>query len=549
MRVSLTTWSLAVSGLSLIQAGSVSFSTPQEAVQPSILHPEHSDDALNFPTYATMKRAASGNFISIFSGKDMEYTVQLIVGSTQVSLLLDTGSSDLWIDNGAVASQTSTGTVSVEYTNGKLVQGTVRTLASAGLAGFTVATQPYISTSTPCFLREARGVLGLGPRTGSVLLSKFTGNAQYNPLMDKIFSQTPTSQPFITFFFPRTGTGRLAIMNTQLQSLFTKSPRVPVVQATDKFSQKWSTRIGGFQFPEGVIGQNSLVAYDTGSTFSWVPASVAARIYKDSNAVYNSTFNLYVVPCAQQVTVEILIGNQQYFMHPLDTTIDVGRACIGTFRPILPGHNVDIILGMPFFRSFYTLINYGSFTSTSITTAPFMQFLQLKSTATAAQEFSSMRGKPGDIVASTVLSQSNFEFYELPPDLQRRLLAVPHTQSGLATTAQTTAAQAAECAATFVPPVSGVQQNDKLGGELVEEGSPKTNSSAAVNNGTSSTPSPVVLDLLIAILAVIVFFGSAILLCIYWQLRRRSGGSRASSYRQIYDPNSAPGMSETRPRV
>ncbi|KIJ47148.1 hypothetical protein M422DRAFT_45957 [Sphaerobolus stellatus SS14] len=321
---------ILISRFSLVQAGPVQFINHSLTLLPRPNASLAQESHLKLPNVAT-----------IFGFKDMEYTVELILGG-----------SDLWIDTQAVHPKTITQHLSskgsIEFSNGELVQargnlGTID-IAPATLAGHKVSNQSFLSTQSQSHLQKENGVLGIGPQFGSVIRrnSSCDDRSESIPLIDHIFSQSSSlkslADPVITLSLPRMeGNGTFSIMDPELQKRFQKLPKVPVVIAPNKINQKWTTRIDGFNLAR--------------STYSWVPLSSAISIYAHFNGSYDKKNNLFWVPCMTEVTVNIRIHNQTLSMHPLDITIDVGEPlCIGTFMPITPAHmtflDVDVILGI-----------------------------------------------------------------------------------------------------------------------------------------------------------------------------------------------------------
>lgn len=66
----------------------------------------------------------------------------------------------------------------------------------------------------------------------------------------------------------------------------------------------------------------------------------------------------YTIPCNVELNVTFKFHNVSYPIHPLDTSLDIGRTdalgnavCLGAYQPILPGAEAstfDAILGMAF---------------------------------------------------------------------------------------------------------------------------------------------------------------------------------------------------------
>ena len=68
--------------------------------------------------------------------------------------------------------------------------------------------------------------------------------------------------------------------------------------------------------------------------------------------------NVYTLPCDVELNVTFKFGGVSYPIHPLDTSLDLGRTnssgdalCIGAFQPIASNSQsstYDMILGMAF---------------------------------------------------------------------------------------------------------------------------------------------------------------------------------------------------------
>lgn len=67
---------------------------------------------------------------------------------------------------------------------------------------------------------------------------------------------------------------------------------------------------------------------------------------------------VYTLPCTVELNVTFKFANVSYSIHPLDTSLDVGKTdslgnplCVGAFQPIADSaqsSNYDMILGMAF---------------------------------------------------------------------------------------------------------------------------------------------------------------------------------------------------------
>ena len=156
---------------------------------------------------------------------------------------------------------------------------------------FTVEVTP--SSSAP----EGQGIIGLGPRFGSVVLAALNSSAGHPPI-DRIFSQDTSIPNFISVLLSRpddtyeTYTGELTISEIlpEFQSI-SNQPKVPVsvLQSTSKFSpnQHFSILLDS----DGIIGPDGN-AIKTISNASATPSHDQSQL----QIVFDTGFSLPQLP-------------------------------------------------------------------------------------------------------------------------------------------------------------------------------------------------------------------------------------------------------------
>ncbi|THH23116.1 hypothetical protein EUX98_g8061 [Antrodiella citrinella] len=370
---------------------------------------------------------ASGSIIPVQNTHNAEYISNITLGGRQIPVLLDTGSSDLWV-TGTVPNTTDLGkSVSLNYAVGN-AHGDIHT-ADLEFAGYTVQDQAYLLVQdTSGFNMDIgaqgfEGLIGLGPNTGSTILDE-VDNDTGNSVLDRIFSQNTTSSNYLTILLNRLGDAADNINGTLTLSELvpgyenvTSMPKLPVdmVHKLTDADQHWQvyTDVNGVIGPDGQPIEISsivpsapdgqlVVIFDSGYTLPQVPRAMSDAIYgRVQGAIYSETSEAWTIPCSQEVNLTIKFGGLEYPIHPLDTSssdfnmVDAtgNPVCIGAFQPITSAFSLlgeyDIILGMAFMRNAYTLLDYGNWIKDSSVDQddPFVQLLSVTNAAAAHQDF------------------------------------------------------------------------------------------------------------------------------------------------------------------
>ncbi|KAF9018388.1 acid protease, partial [Hymenopellis radicata] len=381
---------------------------------------------------------------------DLSYSTNVTLSGETYEVQIDTGSSDLWVvplNNVSVPDSIDTGAqASVSYAIGN-VSGPIKT-AELVFAGYTVPNQSFIqvapgqnATSIP----SQNGLIGLGPNAGSQIEEALGTAAGYGAL-DNIFLQNECAQNILTILLGRVDdpfhafNGTLSVgevlpgfedileqprldlsEGTHFQflmdadSIIAPDGRVVYVTesvVTDNISKRWHKHRHGKKDDGRNVTATAVV--DSGFSLSQVPRHVADAFYSSfPDAKYvnvDGVGYVWVLPCTQEVNITFQFKGVQYPIHPLDATMDVSSlgvdnitdsrghaACVGTFQPIAfdAQGEFDIILGMSFIRSAYTLVNFGDFLAGDKSNAKgdgYIQFLSTTDPAEAHRDFIAVRG-------------------------------------------------------------------------------------------------------------------------------------------------------------
>ncbi|KAH0585943.1 Pregnancy-associated glycoprotein 2 [Termitomyces sp. J132] len=361
-----------------------------------------------------------------------QYIGNVTIGGVQARVLLDTGSSDLWV-NFPTTQPTSTDlgkSIKLSYAVGAAT-GNVHA-ATVQIGNYSVDNQAFLlvadtsSFSTNIHAQGYDGLLGLGPNKGSLIYKKLDGDTG-DTVLTHIFEQDTSADAYITFLLDRKNapsepfTGQLTI--SELVEGFeniTSMPKLDVDKVNKLLSQDqhWQAitdKDVGIMGPDGnPIQVDSIVpsapddtyvaVFDSGFTFNQVPRKVSDAIYgRVQGAVYDEKNEYWTIPCGQYLNISISFGGVHYPVHPLDTVDDNfnvqdasgNRVCIGAFQPItsafsLLGH-YDMILGMSFLRNAYTLLDFGSWADGADGQKPYIQLASVTNSVQARQDFVTAR--------------------------------------------------------------------------------------------------------------------------------------------------------------
>ncbi|KAJ7130896.1 aspartic peptidase A1 [Mycena filopes] len=370
--------------------------------------------------------------VPISNNGNAAYIANLTIAGAPVSVILDTGSSDLWVSFPGTPPTATVDTgksLSLSYAVGSAA-GNIHT-AQVQFDNFTVENQAFLQVAdASSFSTDSayNGLIGLGPNEGSAIQEKLDGSAG-DTLLNRIFQQNKTTANYITFLLDRkndpgepfTGQFTIGVPAAGYENITSQEKlNVESVHKLLEDQQHWqalTTKDNTVVGPDGtVIDIDSIVpkapdgqmvaVFDSGFTFSQVPRDMADAIYgRVQGAVYDTKNEWWTVPCTQLINLTFSFGGVAFPIHPLDVVDDNfkildksgNHVCIGAFQPITSAFslfgNFDMIMGMTFLRNAYTLMDFGDWVEGAAvdTGDPYIQLLPLTDAAAAHADFVNVR--------------------------------------------------------------------------------------------------------------------------------------------------------------
>ncbi|KAH6912750.1 aspartic peptidase domain-containing protein [Coprinopsis sp. MPI-PUGE-AT-0042] len=410
----------------------------------------HTASALRLEVTSKLERRAT--LLDLTNQADRRYITTLEIEGTNYTVLVDTGSSDLWVAGHVDGTYTGT-RGEVRYAK-DAVEGPIKT-ASLRLGEYHVPDQAILEVAPSSKHVAGTGILGLGPSTGSFIKPLLDNNtasqADGTPLLYRIFQKEPTTPNYFTLLLGRekdptddyTGTLTVGEVLPDYAAILSEpqlkisippatNPSATGVSADDaaaKYAAHQHLQVlldeDGIIGPDGQVvpfkssvnntenANKATVVFDSGFSLPQVSGAVAEGIYgrfpgAELNIVQGVGY-VWVLPCAYEVNTTFKFGGKEFPMHPLDMTMEPeplglqpfsnarGESlCIGTFQPFTfaqgDAPTYDLILGMAFMRNVYTLFDYGDFVANSTDLAdPYIQLLSVTDPEEAHSDFLTAR--------------------------------------------------------------------------------------------------------------------------------------------------------------
>ncbi|KAG5644774.1 hypothetical protein DXG03_007682 [Asterophora parasitica] len=317
---------------------------------------------------------------------DVSYYADITIGGRRYTLLVDTGSSDLWVA-GKVPNSNLTGVSGgVSYAVGA-VSGPIKT-AEVQLIGFTIPDQAFLEIEPDQENKAGEGIIGLGPNDGSNIYQEI-GNAAGAALIDRIFLQNQSMPTYITVLLGRSEdptdfySGSLTIgeVLNDFEDVL-KQPKLPVVYVPHERSD---------QHFQVLLDENGLIGPD-GKPIPIISEVESASNRKQATVVLDTGFSLPQVPKRKSHdyrTSEFGGFKRKTYVY-WDSLNDDQFQPFSYNRGSNP--NYDMVLGMAFLRNVYTLLDYGDLVVGSYKKeAPYVQFLATTEVAEAHSDFVEVR--------------------------------------------------------------------------------------------------------------------------------------------------------------
>ncbi|KAG1772615.1 aspartic peptidase domain-containing protein [Suillus placidus] len=324
------------------------------------------------PTNATYAKRANSAAVPITDEQnDSSYSGVVSIGtpSQNFNLILDTGSSDLWVATSSCTSCSainsctscaptefttsksstflSSGTsLQINYGSGSVQGATSQDTVTFG--GFTITQQELlaVSATTSGLLNGGlSGIMGLGFNTISALSA--------TPFWQALYSAGQLSQPLFSFYLERyidqsamsTAPGGTLTLGGTNSSLYQGSIEYLNLAGSPSY---WLLSVSSLsvQGKTVSVGSSTLAAIDTGTTLIAAPTTVTANVWAQvpgSIALMGAYAGLYAFPCTTSVTVTMSFGGSTWTINPADMNLgSVPTAVSGTTTQMCAGGIFDI---------------------------------------------------------------------------------------------------------------------------------------------------------------------------------------------------------------
>ncbi|KAF9556704.1 acid protease [Agrocybe pediades] len=394
------------------------------------------------------RASAAGMPIVNQGGASFLGTVNIGTPPQPFSVVLDTGSSDLWVANtncpncppnqrvfdptksstfkgASSAAVASAPEVTIQYGQGAVLG----TLASdtVSMGSFSIDQQTFLSVdrvSSDLAQSATEGIMGLAFNA--------IASTGATPFWQQLVSNNQLSSPEMSFWLQRTDpktadeidAGGIFTLGGVNNSLFTGDIEFLDMPSTGGPDMFWvlnveSVTVNGQNIPITTSGGASLAAIDTGTTLLGAPSDVAAAIWKVVGGTPDATdgSGLFEFPCDTQVSVTLSFGGKTWTINPQDMIFNQlstrSRLCTGSIFDVQAGTNIQSnpgsgnpvwIVGDTFLKNVYSVFRASS--------PPAIGFAQLSdlaggtgapSTSTGSNDQTTPSGnKSGAVTTSTV---------------------------------------------------------------------------------------------------------------------------------------------------
>ncbi|KAH9912355.1 aspartic peptidase domain-containing protein [Epithele typhae] len=380
-------------------------------------------------TYSAASESEDGATV-VSTGDNNFYTVNITLGGVDFVVLLDTGSSDLWVNTtGRDLQLTNTTDVKINVGYGIGSVSGYAAFADMTLGDFKIPSQIFINpTEITDFNTSDKhdGIMGMAFDSSSIYntVSRVWGVEAANELatspITSLFADNPTAPNNFDVKLARTSTledkaDGIFIISEHDENFqhVTLAPKLPAVN-TDHWNIAMDAMlVNGIAFAfnqsriEGVPDGKVAASLDTGYSHPPLPGPAVDAIYSTiPGAVFlgERGGNSWMVPCDAATNLTFVFGDQEFPVHPLDLTYPYlinmnGKnmtACLNAYKyTFLDPENFigfDFVLGDSFLRNVYASFDYSDFyPGNNTVSAPFIQLLSTTNASSMWDEFRTER--------------------------------------------------------------------------------------------------------------------------------------------------------------
>lgn len=326
-------------------------------------------------------RRAEDTDTQIYNYSSVAYMIELDLGTPAqtVKVIVDTGSSELWVnpdcDTASSLPQQSeclandyfnvekSSTIVVSNRGKTLRYGlgdaTIRYVTdNVGLPGSDVELETVRFGVAQRTDQMSHGILGLSFGNGL--------NLDYNNFVDELFEQKVIDTRLFGVALgakeEQEGSGLLTFggLDTKKYSGKLHTEQILGPQNQEDLYRFWVTlnKIGltdGGGNSKTYLDEDLAVFFDTGATLSYLPEAVVNALAKDLDAEYRSDYDLYLVPCGQDGSVDFTFGNTtiNVSLHEFIWELRDGTCAMGA----MVEQSGSYILGASFLRSVYGMLH------------------------------------------------------------------------------------------------------------------------------------------------------------------------------------------------